>query len=89
MRLVQETKGVQELLSKHPHKRGTQPSELILLDQLVKVDAEQFETQTEVLPVNEGILQPKEMMVVVLVKLVVELQDCEPGAYVEAGSLYN
>lgn len=89
MRLIQETQGVQELLSEHPHKRGAQPAELILLDQFVEVDTEQFKTQTEVLPVDKGIFQPKEMMVIILVELVVELQNCEPGAYVEVGSLCN
>jgi hypothetical protein len=72
-RLVQETKGVQKLLSKHPHKSRTQPSELVLLDELVQIHTEQLEDETKMLLVNEGVFQPQDVVIVVLVELAVEL----------------
>jgi hypothetical protein len=38
-----------------------------LLDELIKVNTEQLEDETEMLSVDEGILESKEMMVIVLV----------------------
>lgn len=77
MRLVQQTESVQELLCKYPHQGGAQPSELVLFDQLVKIDAEQLKGQTQVLLVNKGIFQSKQMVVVVLVVLAVELYNLD------------
>jgi hypothetical protein len=72
-RLVQETKGVQKLLSKHPDKSRAQPSELVLLDELVQIHTEQLEDETKMLLVNEGVFQPQDVVIVVLVELAVEL----------------
>jgi hypothetical protein len=72
--LSQQSKTVDQLLSENAYKGRGQSAELILLDQLVKVDAEQLEDQTQVLPVDEGILQSQQMVVVVLVHLLVQLK---------------
>lgn len=40
--LVEESKAIQELLSKHPYQCGTKAPELVLFDELVEIDAEQF-----------------------------------------------
>jgi hypothetical protein len=40
VRLVQKAQRIKQLLRKNAHKSCTQASELILLDQLVKVHAE-------------------------------------------------
>jgi hypothetical protein len=73
--LVQQAESVQQLLSKYPHKRRAKASELILLDQFIQIDAQQFEHQAEMLSVNECILQPEEVMVVVLVEFRIELPE--------------
>ena len=57
MGLVQETQRVQELLGEYPDQCCAQPPELILLDQLVQIDTQQFKHQTEMLPVDERVLQ--------------------------------
>lgn len=75
MRLVQQTQGIQQLLCKHANKGGAQSAELVLLDELVEVDAKQFERKAQMLPVNECVLEAKQMVVVVLVVLTVELWD--------------
>jgi hypothetical protein len=72
-RLVQKTKGVQKLLSKHAHESRAQPSELVLFDKLVQIHTEQLEDETEMLFVNEGIFQAQDVVIVVLVELAVEL----------------
>lgn len=71
--LVEESQAVQELLSKHPHQCGTKTPELILLDQLIEVDAEQLKDQTQVLLVYECILESQQVVIIVLVELRVEL----------------
>ena len=74
MRLVQQTQRVQQLLGKDADEGRTQSTELVLLDEFVEVDAEKLERETQMLPVNESILEAKEMVVIVLVVLAVELQ---------------
>lgn len=71
--LVQEAQCIQQLLRKHPHEGRTQTPELILLDELVEVDTEQLKCQAQMLTMDEGVFQPKEMMVIILVVLAVEL----------------
>lgn len=53
---VQECEPVKQLLSEHPHECGTQSTELILLDQLVKINAEQLKHQAQMLAMDEGVL---------------------------------
>lgn len=74
MGLVQETQGIQKLLGEDTDERRTQPSELVLLDQLVEVDTEEFESKAKVLAVNEGVLEAEQVVVVVLVVLAVQLR---------------
>jgi hypothetical protein len=71
--LVQQAETIQELLSKDSHKRRAQAPELVLLDQLVQIDAKQFENQAKMLSMDKSILQSEEMMVVVLIELRIEL----------------
>lgn len=70
---TKQSKARKQLLSKDTNKSCAKTTELILLDQLVQVDAEQFKDETQVLPVNESIFQPQQMMIVVLVHLLVQL----------------
>lgn len=74
MSLVQKTQRIQKLLRKDTDKRGAQASELVLLDELVKVDAEKLEGETQMLTMDKGILQTEEVMVIVLVVLAVQLR---------------
>ena len=72
--LVQEAETAQKLLCKDANESGAQPPELVLLDQLVQVDAKQLEDETEMLSVDEGILQSEQVMIVVFVELAVQLR---------------
>lgn len=44
--LVKQAKTVEQLLGKHSNERGAEAAELILLYQLIEVNAKQFENQT-------------------------------------------
>jgi hypothetical protein len=61
------------LLGKNTDESRAQTTKLVLLDQLIKIDTEQFKDQTEMLPVDESILQTKQVVVVVLVIFAVKL----------------
>lgn len=79
MSLVQKTQRIQKLLREDTNKCSAQASELILLDQLVKVDTEKLEGETQVLTMDEGILQTEEMVIIVLIVLAVQLWGGEIG----------
>lgn len=51
-----------------------------MFDELVEIDAEQFERKAQMLTVNEGVLQAKQMVVVVLVIFAIELWDISKRA---------
>ena len=72
LRLTQQTKPIQQLLREDPHKRCAQPSELVLLDQLVQIHRQQLKHKTQMLPVNESVLQPQNVVVIVLVHASIE-----------------
>ena len=55
---VEKAQAVQKLLGENPNESCTQTSKLVLLDQFVKIDAEKFKNQTQVLPVDERIFEP-------------------------------
>jgi hypothetical protein len=74
MRFVQQAQGIQQLLGKYPDKGSAQSTELVLFDQLIKINAEQFECKTQMLTVDECVLETKQVMVVILVILAVELR---------------
>jgi hypothetical protein len=57
---------------------------LVLFDQLVQIDAEQFENKTKMLSVDEGILQTQNVVIIVLVKFCIELPPS--GLFAEDGS---
>lgn len=59
MCFVQKAQSIQKLLRKYAYQRRAQPSELILFNQFVEVHAEQLKGQTEMLFMDEGILQSK------------------------------
>lgn len=71
---LQEAQSVQKLLSEHSHKRCAQAPELVLLDQLVQVDAQQFKHQTEMLSMDEGILKTEDMVLIVFVVFGIQLR---------------
>ena len=61
------------------HELCTQPLELILLDQFVKVGGKELEHQTQVVTVDERIPQPQDVMFVVRIVLVVQLPESSEG----------
>jgi hypothetical protein len=71
--LVKQRETVEKLLSKHANQSSAESSKLVLLDELVKVDAKELKNQAKMLAMNESVFKPQQMMVVVLVKLRVEL----------------
>lgn len=71
--LVQQRQPIQQLLCEHAHERCAETPELVLFDQLVEIDAQQFENKAQMLPVYERVLQTQDMVVVVLVELRVQL----------------
>jgi hypothetical protein len=71
--LAQGDEPGQQLLGKHPHQSGAETAELVLFDQLVEIHAEQFKHQAQMLPVDERVLQPQDMIVVVFVELSIQL----------------
>lgn len=73
MSFVQEAQGIQQLLCEDTDKGRTQPSELVLLDEFIEVDAEEFEGKAKVLAVDERVLQAEQVVVVVLVVFAVQL----------------
>lgn len=76
-RLAQQAETVQKLLSKDSHESGAKTSELILLDQLVQIDREELKHQTQMLPVDERVLESHDVMIVVLVHTAVKLATCQ------------
>ena len=89
LRFTQQAKPIEQLLRKNAHKRGTQAPELILFNQLVQIHRQQLEHQTQMLSVDERVLQPQNMMVIVLVHATIqEIQHRHlHHALVEVGSL--
>jgi hypothetical protein len=74
MSLVQKTQRIQKLLREDADECSAQASELVLLDELVKVDTEKFEGETQMLTMDKSILQTEEVVVIVLVVLAVQLR---------------
>ena len=70
---VQQTERIEELLGKDSNESGAQATELILLNELVQVDAEQLEDKAEVLLMDEGVFKAQDVVVVILVEFAVEL----------------
>lgn len=93
MRFIQKTECIQQLLRKDTDKCRAQAPELILLDEFIKVDTEKLKCQAEMLPVDKGVFESQEMVVVVLVILAIELWErgsCQWGATKrDQGSLPN
>jgi F0F1-type ATP synthase epsilon subunit len=72
--LVQQAQAVQELLGEDAHQGSAEAAELVLLDELVQIDTQQLQHETEVLAVDEGVFETQQMVVVVLVVFGVELR---------------
>jgi hypothetical protein len=70
---VEQRQAIEQLLGKDADKSCAEAAELVLLDELVQVDAEQFEDETQMLAMNKGIFETEEMVVVVFVEFCVEL----------------
>ena len=73
-RLIKQTESVQQLLGEDSDEGGTQTPELILLDQFIQIHREKLEHQAQMLLVDEGIFQPEEIVIIILVELAVELE---------------
>ena len=71
--LVEQSQAVEQLLGEYANKSSTETTELVLLNQLVQIDAEQLEYQTKMLSMNECIFKPQQVVIVVLIKLGVQL----------------
>jgi len=71
--LIEQCETVEKLLSKHANQSSAESSKLVLLDELVKIDAKELKHQAKMLAMDEGVFKPQQMVVVVLVKLRVEL----------------
>ena len=56
---VEEAQCIEQLLSKHSYESGTETPELILFDELVEIHAQQLKDKTQVLAVNESVLEPQ------------------------------
>jgi len=55
-RFIEQAQTVQKLLCEHANQRGTETSELVLLDEFVQIHAEQLENKAQMLSMDEGIL---------------------------------
>ena len=71
--LLEYRERVQKLRREDLHELRAEALELVLLDKLVQIDAKQLKNQAQMLSVDKGILQPQQMMVIVLVHLFVQL----------------
>jgi len=71
--LIEQRQTIEELLGKDTDQSRAETAELVLLDELVQVDAEQFEDETEMLAVDEGIFEAEEVVVIVFIELCIEL----------------
>lgn len=67
--LVEEGKAVEQLLGKDSDQRRAETTELILFDELIQVDAEQFKDEAQMLAMDESILQPQKVVIVIFVEL--------------------
>ena len=75
--LVQQREPIQKLLGKDTNKGCAQAPELVLLDEFIEINAQEFKHQAEVLSVNKSILEAEKVMVVVFVELGVQLDGCK------------
>lgn len=64
---------LEDLPDEVPDQRQRQPSELVLLEQLVQVDAQQLENQTKMVLELEAVQQPDDVLRVVGVVPLVQL----------------
>lgn len=71
--LIEQRQTIEELLGKDTDQSRAETAELVLLDELVQVDAEQFEDETEMLAVDEGIFEAEEVVVIIFIELCIEL----------------
>ena len=55
--LSEQCQSVDKLLRENTHQSGRQSTELVLLDQLVEVDAQQLKDKAQMLPVNKGVFE--------------------------------
>ncbi len=72
---VEQVQALQQRVRELPHQLQREPLELVLLDQLVEVDAEQLEGEAGVAAEREVVEQVDDVVRVVLVLLAQVLQD--------------
>jgi hypothetical protein len=72
--LLQHRQSVEELSGEDAHERGAEPAERVLLDELIEVVGEELEDEAEMRVVDKRVLEPKHVVLVVLVPLIVDLR---------------
>lgn len=82
-RLVQQCKPVKQLLCKNTNEGCAKTTELVLLDQLVQIYAQQLEYQTKMLLVDERVLEAQKVVIIVLIEFGIELKGVLAGEYPE------
>lgn len=60
--VTQETQGCEDLSSEAPNQRSREAGEIVGLDQLVQVDAEQFGDDAEMTSERERIVHPNDVV---------------------------
>lgn len=71
--LVEQSQSVQKLLCKHSNKCCAEAPKLVLFDKLIEVDTKQLENKTEMLSMDEGVLQTQKVVIIIFIELGVEL----------------
>lgn len=72
---VQQSQAIKQLLSKYTNQGSAETSELVLLYQLVQIDAEKLENEAQMLSMNKCIFKSKKMVIIVFVEFSVKLNE--------------
>ncbi len=60
-------------MCKYSDERCAKATKLVLFDEFIKIDAKKFKYKTEMLSMNESVLQTQDVVIIVLVELGIEL----------------
>lgn len=72
--LLHDDKRIKELLREYPDEVQAETPHQVLLDEIVQAAREQLEDETEVRPMEEGLLEPEYVVRVIQVVMEVDLQ---------------
>ena len=81
-RVLEDRERVEQLRREHLDELRAEALELVLLDELVQVRAEQLKHETQVVLVDERVAQAQDVVLVLGVALVVQLLDHECYQYI-------